>query len=770
MRTAIAAWALVCLPSAAFADAAPLDAQDTGAPYFVVTGAEARLDPLPLREVAVHADISGVVADVTVTQLWENTGATPLDATYVFPLSTRAAVHALEMRVGGRRIVARIEDKEVAREGFEAARDKGQRAALLEQQRPNVFTTEVANIQPGEVVEIELAYVELLRPVDGVFSFIAPRAVGPRYVSASEAFPDLPWSADAVADAPRSGPELQAWPVSVSLMGGVPVQWAGSSTHPVVIDHVGNTLEVELADLTPDTTRDFVLDFALGAEALTTGVLVEPDEDGDGGHFLALIAPPERAEPELVPAREVVFIVDTSGSMQGWPLASGRELVGLLVDALGPSDHVNVLAFAGSSERLAPASLPATDANKARAREFIGSREGGGGTELLAALRDALDLPATPGLARTFVLVTDGYVTVEAEAIDLIRARAADATVLAVGLGDGVNRHLIETVAHAGQGEPYVAQSEAEARDLVERIADDARAPILTDIALDFEGFDAFDVEPRAIPTLYAARPILVTGRYRGAPGGTLVLSGRTGRGPWRAVTPIAGGERHPAVPLLWARERIARLSDFAGAMDAPDHVPEITALGLAYHLVTRYTSFVVIDDGHEVTQRTPASTGLAFDVQGLGAMTGGGSGGLGFSGSGRGGSGVGHGRIGVLSGAGELDAGGGDGKTVTPPPITLALSVLGPDGKPAPSDVIVAFKRRLAALRHCLEAAKATRAQSLVWELFVTPEGAIARRTHVRGTLPEVARQCIDRNLARVALTASTTARRLRLALDVRR
>jgi len=767
MRTAFAAWAFVCLPSVTFADA-PLDAETTGAPYFVVPGVDAHLAPLRLREVAVHGDISGVVANVTVTQLWENTGATPLDATYVFPLSTRAAVHALQMRVGGRRIVASIKEREVARQEFETARANGLRAALLEQSRPNVFTSEVANVQPGEVVEVELAYVELLRPVDGVYSFVVPRAVGPRYVSPSEAFPDVPWSVTTDAEAPRPGPELHAWPVSVSLVGGVPVQWVGASTHPVVIDRADDVIEVELADLSPDTTRDFVLDFALGGEALTTGVLVEPDDDGDGGHFLALVAPPERADPELVPARELVFIVDTSGSMQGGPLDAAKDLVGQLVDTLGPEDHVNVLAFAGGSERLADASLPATPANKARAKAFLGAHDGGGGTELLAALRDAFDMPATPGRARTFVLVSDGYVTVEAEAIDLIRDRAADATVFAIGVGDGVNRHLIEVVAHAGQGEPYFAQSEADARDLVERIVGAARAPILTDVTLTFEGFDAIDVEPRAVPTLYASRPILVSGRYRGVAAGALIVSGRTGQGPWRAITPIAGGERHPAVPLLWARERIARLSDFVGASGAPDHEAEVTALGLAYHLVTGHTSFVVVDDGEEVTQRQPAGAVFAVDGQGLGVVMGGGAGGLGLSGTGAGGSGVGYGRIGALSGGGELDSGGG-GKKATPSPITLSLFVLLSDGTPAPSHVIIALKRHLAALRRCLQAAAATRAQTLVWNLDVTAEGAIAARRHVRGALPEAARQCIDRTLARVKLAPAGRADTLRLELVVR-
>ena len=773
MRTSIAAWAIVCLPSIAIAnDPLAADIDRIGAPHFVVPGVDQRLDPLPLREVAVHADVSGVVANVTVTQLWENTGATPIDATYVFPLSTRAAVHALEMRVGGRRIVATIKEKEVARADFEEARRVGQRAALLEQRRPNMFTTEVANIQPGDVVEVELAYVELLRPTDGVYSLVIPRVVGPRYVSPTEAFPDVPWSVMASPDDPAE-PTLHAWPVSVSLAGGVPIQWAGSSTHPVTTDDTGGDLEIELADATPDTTRDFVLDYALGGDALAAGVLVEPDADGDGGHFLALVEPPERIEPALVPARDYVFIVDTSGSMEGWPLAAAKTLVGKLVDGLDAKDRVNILAFSGGNERLAPASLPATAANKARARAFIGARESSGGTELLGALTDALDTPPTPGLARTFVLVTDGYVTVEAQAIDLVRQRAGDATVFAVGIGDGVNRHLIEVVAHAGQGEAYVAQTEAEASELVERVFEDARAPILTDVAFRFEGLDAYDVEPRAVPTLYASRPLLVTGRYRGEAGGALIVTGRSGRGQWFAQTPIPAGaaaERHPAVPLLWARERIARLSDFAGAYDAPDHEAEVTGLGLAYHLVTAHTSFVVVDDGKDVAQPSAPAIDSFAAMSGAGMAMGGGSGGLGFTGSGAGGSGTGYGRIGVVSGMGQIDTGGGQGTAESKPSVSLALAVSSaPSGAKVPTDVVAALKRRLGALRRCLQASAETLAQTLAWEILLGLDGALVRSTLVSGTLDDAASACVDRNFRRIRFASASVPRTFRVELSVR-
>ncbi len=818
MRSTLLACASVCLsivslpglaraeatgsPSGLLPDALAPDR--TGAPYFVVTDVDARLDPLPLREVAVHADISGVVADVTVTQLWENTGATPIDATYVFPLSTRAAVHALELRVGGRRIVATIKEKQEARAIYEEAKRSGQTATLLEQSRPNMFTTRVANIQPGDVIEVELSYVELLRPTDGVYSLVVPKVVGPRYVSPAEAFPDVPWSVIAPDDEQEDdqpAPTLHAWPVSVSLRGGVSVQWAHSSTHPLAIakDEDG-ALEIELAQNAPDevdATSDFVLDYALGGDALETGVLVQPDADGDGGHFLALIEPPERVEPALVPNREYVFIVDTSGSMQGWPLAMATTIVSALVADLDAKDRLNVLCFSGGAEQLSPLSLSATPGNKGRAREFLKRQRGQGGTEMLQALQVALRSPSTPGLARTFVVVTDGYVTVEAAAIDLIRERAGDANVFAIGVGDGVNHHLLEAIAHAGQGEPYVASDEAAARDIAERFIADARAPVLTDIAFSFDGFDAYDLEPKALPTLYAARPLLVSGRYHGKPGGALVVTGETGAGSWRQRTAIVGAEVHPAVPLLWARERIARLSDFAGAYDAPDNKAAVTALGLEYALVTQHTSFVAVDE-QRVGARTPGTEGaaaadpvdLAQDPapsgslgaalqQGMGGVSSGesfvlghGSGGLGFSGSGAGGSGSGVGRISGLGGVDSGGLGGAGGKLGVKGKSSIAMtfSVLSMPGRRAAGSVLSAvIKRRAAPLRACFLAGNALAAQTLVWELVADAAGNVTSATLQTGTLtPEVV-TCAANTFRRMRFPVAQTVSRLRVEIGVR-
>jgi len=792
MRSALFACATLCLPflgTPSFAQSEFDGLDRTGSPYFVVPNVDARLDPLPLREVAVHVDISGVVADVTVTQLWENTGATVVDASYVFPLSTRAAVHALEMRIGGRRIVASIKEKQEAREIFEEAKRNGQTATLLEQSRPNMFTTRLANIQPGDVIEVELSYVELLRPTDGIYSLVVPKVVGPRYVSPAESYPDVPWSVISNdRDTAQPAPELHAWPISVSLRGGVSVQWAHSSTHPLAIekDEDGG-LEIDLAQDDPesvDATSDFVLDYALGGDALETGVLVQPDADGEGGHFLALVEPPERVLPTLVPNREYVFIVDTSGSMEGWPLALATTIVTALVADLDPRDRLNVLCFSGGAERLAGLSLPATAANKARAKTFLARQRGQGGTEILQALKLALTSPSIPGLARTFVVVTDGYVTVEAEAIDLIHDSAGDANVFAIGVGNGVNRHLLESIAHAGGAEPYFAIGESSADDIAERFIADARTPVLTHVSFSFEGFDAYDLEPKAIPTLYAARPLLVSGRYHGKASGTLVIRGETGEGDWQSRTTINGATLNPAVPLLWARERIARLSDFAGMRDAPNTKAEVTRLGLDYALVTQYTSFVAVDDAR--VAGIPAGDSNSADGGSLGYrvqqamvsdssfVVGSGAGGMGFQGGGDGGGGIGGG-LGTSYGYGRIvgrgappGAHGGVGGKAAKPLFTLALVVFEmPARKAADAALNAHINRRSGAIRACLQLESPV-AQTLVWRLVIATDGKPMRVDLESGNLSSRVATCITRTFRRLSFDAAPNIQTLRLELKV--
>ena len=614
---------LLFLPCASCVRAQSADTDRTLSPYFFVKTDHrpeaGGADLLPLKSTRIDATIAGVIAEVRVTQTYANTGVVPLEAVYVFPGSTRAAVHGLTLLVGDRKIEAVIKERGQARRVYEQAKTEGRTASLLEQQRPNVFQMNVANILPGDLVKVELRYTELLSPVDGEYRFVSPGVVGPRYsnrpaadADPTEAFVQNPYLPE------NSGVEPPAFDLTVRLDGGVPVRDAACTTHDTRINYLSpSSLAVSLADRQPDAgNRDFILRYRLTGPALQAGLLL-----AQGDHentFLAMIQPPARPAPADLPPRDYVFILDVSGSMHGFPLNTAKILLRDLLATPRPKDTFNVLLFSGGSRVLAESSLPATDINVARAIQFIENQNGGGGTELLPALRNAFALPRPEeNTARTVVILTDGYVSVEAEAHAFIRDNLGRGNVFTFGIGSSVNRELIEGLARAGQGEPFIVTGDSDAAAAAARFADYIDTPVLTGIEVRFEGFDAYDVEPVALPDVFAARPVILHGKWRGAPSGEIVLTGRTGGQPHVARLPVADATRIDAPEVLsqlWARARIARLSDdlavstysrHADGSSAADALKEqITALGLGYNLLTKFTSFVAVDT---VVRRAPA-------------------------------------------------------------------------------------------------------------------------------------------------------------------
>jgi Ca-activated chloride channel family protein len=286
--------------------------------------------------------------------------------------------------------------------------------------------------------------------------------------------------------------------------------------------------------------------------------------------------------------------------MYGFPLDTAKKLMGDLASVLRPSDTFNVVVFADGSQTFSTASVPATRANLARALEFIGRKNGGGGTELLSALRRAVNLPRHAGTSRSVVLVTDGFIEAEADVFDYIRTHLDDTNVFAFGIGSSVNRLLIEGVARAGLGEPFIVTAPAEAGEAAAQLRHYVDTPVLTGIDVTFNGFDAYDVEPGHVPDLFASRPIVVFGKWRGRAAGSIDITGRTGRGAYRTTIPVSSESvdgRHGALRYLWARTRIADLSDFGPAAPREDRVAAITDLGLTYGLLTRYTSFVAVQE-----------------------------------------------------------------------------------------------------------------------------------------------------------------------------
>ncbi len=566
-------------------------------PYFQLDGGDAAVDRLPLKATQVDVRIAGVIADVRVVQTYRNEGARPIEARYVFPGSTRAAVHALVLKVGEREIAAEIREKRQARAEYQAAKRAGNSAALLEQHRPNVFQMNVANVLPGDDIRVELHYTELMVPTDGRYRFVYPAVVGPRYAGGGDA--TEPPAKGAVPYLRSGVPAPGTFGLKVALEAPVPLGEITSGTHRIDLARGGVVrATVALADTgRNEGDRDFVLDYRLAGDRIESGLMLSQGRDEN--FFLAMIEPPAASAPAEILPREYVFIIDVSGSMHGFPLGVAKRLLAELVARLRPTDTFNIVLFSGGSALLSDRSLPAIDENLRAAINVIDRQSGGGATELLPALRRALQLPRDAQRSRTFVVITDGYVNVEKEAFDLIRDNLAQANLFAFGIGSSVNRYLIEGMARAGGGEPFIVTDERAAEAEAARFRGYIEAPLLTRIDLTFDGFDAYDVEPIAVPDLFAARPVIVHGKWRGPRAGRIRIDGYAASGPFShtlevaATQPVAGTA---ALRQLWARSRIAMLGDYERVAPAGERVGEITRLGLEYSLLTDHTSFIAVD------------------------------------------------------------------------------------------------------------------------------------------------------------------------------
>ena len=568
----------------------------TLAPYFVVQG-DPSVDHLPLKDTRVDISVSGVIADVKVRQIYRNEGSRPINASYVFPASTRAAVYSMRMQIGDEIIVAKIKEREQAKKDFEQAKEEGKSASLLEQQRPNVFSMSLANLMPQEQVEIELRYTELLVPTDSVYEVVFPTVVGPRYASPQ----DKTKKEDGFVETPyqRGGEQpASALHITSRIAAGVPIYDLACPSHQILPQWQSqNVAQLTLDDSNPfQGNRDFVLRYRLAGDQIASGLLLF--QGGDENFFLYMAQPPKRVATDAIPAREYIFVVDVSGSMEGFPLNTSKRLLKDLIGKLRPTDLFNVVLFAGDSTVLSPQSLQANHQNIDRAIHLLEQQRGSGGTELLPAIQEAMSLPRQDGISRSVVLVTDGYVSGEQGVFEHIRANLNRCNVFAFGIGGSVNRYLIEGIAKAGMGEPFIVTEESEAEGAATKFREYIETPVLTDIQVRSIGFDTYDVNPMRFPDLLAQRPIILFGKWRGPVAGTIELTGKTGQGDFISRLEVAGSqpdEGNNALRYLWARSRIAELSDYGSSDLSEDNIKAITALGLKYNLLTRYTSFIAV-------------------------------------------------------------------------------------------------------------------------------------------------------------------------------
>ncbi|MDC0715479.1 VIT domain-containing protein [Nannocystis bainbridge] len=588
---------------------------------------------LPLRNTDVRAHLRGPVAEVVVRQRFVNDNAAALDAVYTFPLPENSAVTDMRMIVGARTIEAEIRERAQARAEYTAARDAGHTAALLEQERPNVFTQSLANIPSGETVEVELRYLQTLSYDAGEYEFVFPTVVGPRYLPGDPLARRSEGSGtrsdtDRVPDASRVSPPVLGrglrtghdLSISVVAEAATPIVAWAAPAHVVTADATDGHLRVALARRDEIPNRDFVLRYRSAAAQPAAKLFLGPADGASGGHFLLVVDPPRLDVEAAVGRRELLFVVDVSGSMSGAPLALAKAAMREALARARPVDTFDVITFAGSSRRLFGAPRPANAENLAQAVEFVDSLGAGGGTEMLAAVDAALASPVEAGRHRYVFLMTDGYIS-EEDAIaraahDLLerqRAHHRRARVFGVGIGDAPNSHLIAAISRAGDGAALHVRRPADlarAGQVIERTID---APVLTGVTIDWGSLAPRDLSVSLPPDLLASHPLVVHGRYEGAPPAELRLRARVGeRSVSFPIEVVRSDESGRTLARLWAREQIGALdlarATAGSAEDAQQARRSILQLGLQHHLVTAYTSLVAVD-------RTRRVEGLAAEV-----------------------------------------------------------------------------------------------------------------------------------------------------------
>lgn len=574
----------------------------------------------PLKHTDVNADVAGFFARVTVRQEFHNPTKTKIEAIYVFPLPQDAAVDAMTLTVGDRTIRAVIKEREEARAIYQDAKARGHVAGLLDQERANIFTQSVANIEPGERVLIEISYVDVLKYEEGWYEFMFPMVVGPRYIPGQPISrtgggrePDTDEVKDAsritppiVAEGQRTGHDLS---LTVRLDAGRALADIRSELHQIDVRRDGErTAVVTLRGGATIPNRDFVLRYRTAGDDVGDALLTHVDERG--GFFTLILEPPARIQPDRIVPRELVFVLDTSGSMSGFPIEKAKAVIDRAIAAMRPNDTFNVITFSGDTQILWESPRPATNENIRAAREFVATRRGGGGTEMMKAIEAALvqpkgERPDARGPIRVVLFLTDGYVGNDMQIIDAVRKNAQTTRVFSFGVGNSVNRYLLDGMARAGRGEVEYVLLSSDADEKVTRLSRRIESPVLTDIAIDWGGAPVSDVQPALISDLFSTKPVVIHGRYSGAFNGTIRLRGKTAAGPFErsiAVGLPSTGAPHTALASLWARSKVATLMDqnLEGIMAQrpdPEIKRQIIDLGLKFALLTQFTSFVAVEE-----------------------------------------------------------------------------------------------------------------------------------------------------------------------------
>ncbi|GMU20262.1 MAG: hypothetical protein AMXMBFR13_03600 [Phycisphaerae bacterium] len=590
--------------------------------------------PVPLKHTDVKAQISGYIATVDVTQEYHNPYDGKIEVVYVFPLPANAAVNEFLMTVGKRRIRGIIREREEAEQIYQEAKAQGYVASLLTQERPNVFTQSVANIEPGKAIDINIRYFHTLAYDDGWYEWVFPMVVGPRFNppgstqgmgaigrgqhGASGQKTEVQY----LKPGERSGHDIG---LAVSVDAGVLIEKILSVNHVVHTKRLSpERTDIVLSDLDAIPNKDFVLRYKVAGEKVKSALLVQRDQRG--GFFTLMLYPPEGLASLPRGPVEMIFVIDCSGSMNGKPIEQAKAALERGLRRMGPDDTFQVIQFSNNSSQLGRRPVPATPANVRRALAYVNSLQGEGGTMMIEGIKAALDFPHDERRLRFVAFLTDGFIGNEAEILSEIHKRLGASRIFSFGVGSSPNRYLMDHMARAGRGAVAYLSLNHSGAEVMDSFFDRISHPALTDISVDFGSMQASQVFPGRVPDLFVGRPVVLTGRFEGRGQATIRLTGRAAGEP-HPITLTANlddsAAAHPGIPAVWARMQIADLADrslWEAGFDAP---AQIRRVALEYGLMSDYTAFVAVDSltrtvgdhGTTVGVPVPVPDGMRYET-----------------------------------------------------------------------------------------------------------------------------------------------------------
>jgi Ca-activated chloride channel family protein len=573
-----------------------------------------RYESVPLIHTDAVVDVRGLVAAATVTQQYANSSTEPIEAVYVFPLPHDAAVYDMEIRIGNRVIRSVVRERQEAKRVYDAAKSAGKHAALLEEERPNIFTTSIANIMPGDRIDVRMRYVQPLRWEGDHMRMVFPMVVGPRYIPGTQAVghAGTGWASDtdAVSDASRITPVVRKpdnrsghdISVAVDLDSGFDAASLKCISHEISVRRLADGRQhVELATGATLPNKDFILEVKQADSIQPRAALfLSPASDSGETEFLLAAFPPTVQPSARMPV-EMLYMIDVSGSMEGTSIQQARGALLRALDRLQPCDRFGILAFSSGYREFSPEPLPATAENLAAARRYVQGLQAGGGTEMLPALLHLMGKPVSADYLRHIILLTDGDLGNEEQIFAAMRSDLGNARLYTIAIGSAPNLFLATKMAQFGRGTFTHIADISEIEEQMSRLFASIESPVLTDVKLTFSGAEVAEVYPEHIPDLFLHQPLLIFGRITKGRAGTVHLTARAGSDPYEASIAFDAGQAtfHPGITTLWARQRVEDLMDqwrHADEKGQAEIRASVIAHAIRYNLVTRFTSLVAVE------------------------------------------------------------------------------------------------------------------------------------------------------------------------------